>query len=86
MRTLKPPGYWRAAYLRYREGDSFKLRAQLMGQRAAVSQRFKAAFNPIRSLTQTGAILGVSKQAVAQAENEIFWKIFTRMKDPHFKI
>lgn len=79
------PEQYRAAYARYRNGRSFRMRQELRRRRFQQADQLMRCFDPIRSCAEVAREVGVSKQRIHTELREIFYKITLRMMNSNFK-
>ncbi len=76
--------YHRLADRRYRAGESWEQKQSLLRERKTIARRMLEALTPVASHETVAKQMGLSKQAIQQAETRILFKIFQRMRDPNF--
>jgi hypothetical protein len=81
---LRPPAGKRGDVTKKHPRHAFEQRRLEMARREEVALLFRAHLKPMRTHAEVAKILCLSRQAVAQAERVIFFKIAMRMKDPFF--
>ncbi len=80
----RTPEYWRETDKRYRQGQTYQERKRILSERKTIARRMLEALTPVASHETVAKQMGLSKQAIQQAETRILFKIFQRMRDPNF--
>ncbi len=76
--------YCRVKDAKYRAGQTWRDNLRQRQERREAARKIVQCLEPVASHETVGKMLGLSKQAVQQAEERIFWKIWQRMRDPNF--